>query len=423
MATSGRHRAAEPVSRRTALKLAAIGAVTYGLTRSGAPVEPPAPPAREVLRGVNLNGPEFGVGRNLGGTGSGDTFSNLDPGTHDGSDLRAYHYPTDGDFAYLAGRGVGMVRLPVRWERLQPTWDAPLEPAELGRLEGTLDLAAAHGIRVVPALASYGAYWVHEDGVGVRRAIGSARGPGIEQFADFWSRLATALAGRPSLAAYGLTGEPLLDAVDGYSATALWERAAQAACEAVAAVDPATPIAVSVYGYNLYTDPRVSHGGGPWITGVANPIWYEAHQYFTLEDEGTSYARAVEFAESLGYTAGDRPDALHTRAVAEIDAFHSWLEGETGYIGETGWAKDESAERWSALAARTYERFNDYGFHVTAWCAGAWWPPTENLLVYGASRSTSSAAALVLDTAYVHATVIEDPANLTHRSRSGLAPP
>src|SRR5438874_5023809 len=65
------------------------------------------------LRGVNDNGGEFGGAPTSQAT---STFSNANSGTY-GS---AYHYDSQATFHYLASRGVKLVRIPFRWERIQP---------------------------------------------------------------------------------------------------------------------------------------------------------------------------------------------------------------------------------------------------------------------------------------------------------------
>ena len=132
-------------------------------------------------RGVNINGAEFGCGVNAG-TGTGGTYSNTNTGTYGTN----YIYPSNADFAYLAGRGIRFIRLPVRWERLQPTLETALDTTELGRLQTCIDNAYSNGIKTSVALVAYGAYWSNDGGgVGVRHAIGSTGGPTVTQFADF----------------------------------------------------------------------------------------------------------------------------------------------------------------------------------------------------------------------------------------------
>ena len=61
-------------------------------------------------------------------------FSNPNPGTYG----QAYHFDQQATFDYLAARGIEVVRIPFRWERLQPTLGGRLDDAELGRLKAVV---------------------------------------------------------------------------------------------------------------------------------------------------------------------------------------------------------------------------------------------------------------------------------------------
>lgn len=67
------------------------------------------PGIQRAYRGVNLSGAEFA-----------HDALHL-PGVPD----RDYKYPTAADLRYIAGRGHRMVRLPIRWERIQRTLLGP----------------------------------------------------------------------------------------------------------------------------------------------------------------------------------------------------------------------------------------------------------------------------------------------------------
>ncbi|HSK97354.1 MAG TPA: cellulase family glycosylhydrolase, partial [Euzebyales bacterium] len=98
---------------------------------------------RAVLRGVTVNGGEFG--ENVPETSRVSTFSNARPGVH-GTD---WHYDQRASFEYLARRGITTVRLPFRWERLQPRLNRPLNGDELRRLRAAVRRAGRAGLRVI----------------------------------------------------------------------------------------------------------------------------------------------------------------------------------------------------------------------------------------------------------------------------------
>src|ERR1700693_266997 len=81
------------------------------------------PAVSQVLfaRGINLSGGEFNPERN--------------PAIY-GKD---YIYPSPDELDYYASKGFAVVRLPFRWERLQPSLFGELDRTELGRIKAFID--------------------------------------------------------------------------------------------------------------------------------------------------------------------------------------------------------------------------------------------------------------------------------------------
>ena len=67
----------------------------------------------QFSRGVNLSGAEFGE-------------THL-PGVFD----RDFTYNSEASFRYFASRGLTLIRVPIRWERIQPQPGGPLDAAQL----------------------------------------------------------------------------------------------------------------------------------------------------------------------------------------------------------------------------------------------------------------------------------------------------
>lgn len=107
------------------------------------------PSTAAYRRGVNVAGGEFGAPVDSPTS----SFSNASPGVYD----RAYHYDSQATFDWLASRWIRLVRLPFRWERLQPTLGRKLDPAELGRLREAVGRARRAGLRVILDMHDYGA--------------------------------------------------------------------------------------------------------------------------------------------------------------------------------------------------------------------------------------------------------------------------
>jgi hypothetical protein len=242
-------------------------------------------------RGVNLNGGEFGIGPNLG-TGSGGAFSNVNRGTYD----QSYHYDSQASMDYLASRGVGLVRLPFRWERIQPAPGGDLDQQELARLRAAIDRAGKAGLQVVPTVMNYGAYWLHNPstGRGDRTPIGS---PEVSQahFADLWRRLATALGDQGSIGGWGLMNEPC-QMPGGAPA---WERASQAAVDAIRSSGDARTILVPGYSWSTISKFATEHPKGPWVTDPAENLRYEAHHYFDGNLSGDYRSYDAELSDAV----------------------------------------------------------------------------------------------------------------------------
>jgi aryl-phospho-beta-D-glucosidase BglC (GH1 family) len=246
-------------------------------------------------RSVNLAGAEFGTPEPLQAMST--TFSNRRPGvvgTH-------YRWPATETMTFLAARGITTIRLPFRWERMQPTVNGALESAEVARLLATIDAAAAAGIDVVVDLHNYGAYWASDPyGTGWRKPLSVTGWLRTEHLADLWRRLSEVLSGRPGVIAYDLMNEPV--AMPGGATT--WEIASQLVVSVIRARGDSTRIMVEGYGWSGPASFVSQHPAGPWIVDPLDRTFYEAHHYFDCDGSGrytASYDATVACAVAQGY--------------------------------------------------------------------------------------------------------------------------
>lgn len=115
------------------------------------------------LVGVNLAGAEFNSRRLPG-------LMNRD-----------YVYPNKNDLAYFAGKGVNTIRLPFRWERVQPELMGELDPLETAAIQKVIDAAEGLNLCVILDVHNFGTYR--------GRPLGSSDVPEAA-FIDLWTRLA-----------------------------------------------------------------------------------------------------------------------------------------------------------------------------------------------------------------------------------------
>jgi hypothetical protein len=235
-----------------------------------------------ALRGMNTNsGAVIQTG-----------FSRSLPGTYG----RHYVYPDRADFAYLRGRGLNLARIPFRWERVQPQLNYPLKSAELARLKGCFDAAAAEGMKVIPNVHNYGYYALTAFNY---QTIGSASVP-ISAFKDLWVRLAEAWKDHPAINGYDIMGEP--HSLPGGVPT--WERASQAAVDGIRSSDATTRIWVCGYntrpGYKNGLFCFVANHPRAWITG--SRVGYTCHVYYAPGAAyKLTYEEAVAYWQSQGF--------------------------------------------------------------------------------------------------------------------------
>lgn len=254
------------------------------------------PSTDAYLRGVNVNGGEFGRAPSREAT---SPFSNANPGRY-GTD---YQYDSQASFGYLAGRGVRLVRLPFRWERLQPEPGGPLDAEEVSRLREAVARAGSAGLSVIVEPHNYGAYYLSDGSRGVRQPIGSASVTS-GAFADLWRRISEVFRGEPTVIGYGLMNEPIGLKGEGRRGQAVtWERISQQAVDAIRRSGDNKLVVVPGYNYSGAAG-WVRHHPSAWIRDPANAVRYEAHQYFDSDQSGSyedPYAAEVAHAKSIGF--------------------------------------------------------------------------------------------------------------------------
>jgi endoglucanase len=135
---------------------------------------------QERLTGVNLSGAEFN--------------SSKLPGTP----YKDYTFPTEAELTYIAAQGANVIRLPFRWERIQPTPKGELAAAEMKRLQNTVVSANTKGLCVILDMHNYAKYFSQT--LNGDAALQNA-------FVDVWKRLAVVF-NDPKQTVFGLMNEP-----------------------------------------------------------------------------------------------------------------------------------------------------------------------------------------------------------------------
>ncbi|MDX2288231.1 MAG: glycoside hydrolase family 5 protein [Hyphomicrobiaceae bacterium] len=316
------------ISRRSLMTAAASLTAGAGLS----PLARALPGHLRQRAGINLAGAEFGRVPGVMGTD--------------------YGYPGPVHMDYFATAGLDLVRLPFRWERLQPCLFGAFDVAERARLEACVRSARARGLTVVIDPHNYGRRYLAEDGWNREHLIGSSAVP-VAAFADFWARLAV-LHRDDGEVWLGLMNEPYDMPV------AQWLEAAQAALTAIRGAGARSLVLVPGTNWS---------GAHSWLASgndrmalirdPANTIAIEVHQYFDADSSGSS------------------PIAVSATIGSErITEFQDWARrtGMRAFLGEFGFADTPRMLAAGRDLLASLARAPDVWIGWAAWAAGPRWP-------------------------------------------------
>ncbi|MFT3784209.1 MAG: glycoside hydrolase family 5 protein [Nibricoccus sp.] len=308
-------------------KLALFALVVAGVCFSSLRAAPPP-----QMFGVNLAGAEFGTL----------------PGTYGST----YIYPSNTVLDYYNSRGLKLIRVPFKWERLQPVLNGALDAAELGRITAVITAAEARGMKVILDMHNYGRYNLN----GTTYIIGTAQVTRAH-FKNVWWRIAGVYKSRTGIWGYGIMNEPH------DMGTYTWKDSAQEAVNGIREAGDTTH-AVLIPGNNWAKAQSWPTGSADLInvTDSANNRVFEAHQYFDSDQSGT-YKKA--YADD-GATA--------TTGVDRVKPFVDWCttNGVKGLIGEYGIPRTDSAQ-WNVVLDNFLTYIKSKGISGTVWAGGDWW--------------------------------------------------
>jgi endoglucanase len=271
---------------------------------------------------VNLSGAELGTAL---------------PGTY-GTD---YTYPTAAELDYFKSKGLILIRLPVKWERLQHALNGPLDTAEAARVHAVLTAAGTRAMKVVLDIHNFTYY----NGF----AIGSPEVP-YSAFKNLWASLAAEFKNDSGLYGYGLMNEPR-------DTGGKWPQMAQAGMDGVRSVDRVTKVFIAGEGSSRAGDWRTFNESLNVIDVAHNHV-YEAHVFFDHDGSGV-YSGSYDME-------GGHDDV----GVERLTPFVAWLKahGQQGYVGAYGVPADDP--RWNTALDHALKYMNDNCLAGSYWSAG-----------------------------------------------------
>jgi hypothetical protein len=227
----------------------------------------PTPTSYVYRRGINVSGAE---------RWDESVHTNSNRGTYDVD----YWYASQETMDYLASRGIKIIRLPFRWERIQPQLGGRLDPGELSQLKGCVARAKSAGLRVILDLHNYAEYWVEGSSGPVALKLGSSQLLRY-RFRDVWQRLSYEFKGENTVKAYDLMNEPNVHGdipAGGFaSPQKAWEYATQGVVNTIR--DNGDGKLLMIPGY-AHIDRWSEKHPRKWISDPSNNHMYTAHHYF-----------------------------------------------------------------------------------------------------------------------------------------------
>lgn len=289
--------------------------------------------------GVNLAGAEFGKVPGIYG--------------------RDYSYPGASHVDYFADLGFQLLRIPFRWERLQPAPFGDLAVIELDRLQALVTKARSRGLTVVLDPHNYAKRYLADDGWRREYILGQPALP-VEAFSNFWRKLAQHFSQDGGIW-FGLMNEPNDIALE------VWRQAVNLAIAAIRAEGARNLVLVP--GINWTGAHFWIRSGNEGMTEIHDPennFAFEVHQYFDRNSSGTS---PLAMSRSIGSK--------------RISDFEDWARkhGFRAFLGEFGFANIPVAMAAARDLLNALHASPDVWIGWAAWAAGPGWPDDSMFLL------------------------------------------
>jgi endoglucanase len=210
------------------------------------------------LTGVNIAGAEFG---------------HKFPGIYG----RDYFYPKPSTIDYFAAKGMNIIRLPVRWERLQRYLGADLDEKEMQRIDTVVNYATSKRMKIIIDIHNYAKYF--------GSVIGAPELPKTA-LGNLWRQIASRYK-HNELVVFGLMNEPVK------LRTETWLEAVNDTIDKIRQTGAKNLILVPGNRWSSARDwMSAKHGtaNSQVMANVMDPkenFVFEVHQYFNRDFTGT----------------------------------------------------------------------------------------------------------------------------------------
>ncbi len=271
-----------------------------------------------------------------------------------------YTYPRVAELDYYKSKGLTLIRMPFKWERIQHDVAGSLDTdLDLMKIKEFVQAAQDRGISVILDMHNYARRKVYDKSF----VIGQTDTLTIEHFVDVWVKLANEFKGYSNIYGYDIMNEPHdLGNVS-------WLKVSQAVINGIRSVDNDTPIIVEGNAWASSGSWPTSSDSLKYLTDPANNIVYQAHCYFDSNASGvytSSYGNEV-VSDMIYYI--------------RLKQFVEWLKvnNKRGMIGEFGVPGNDT--RWLTMLDRALTYMKDNNISATFWAGGPWWGTTYKLSI------------------------------------------
>lgn len=261
-----------------------------------------------------------------------------------------YTYPTTKDIEYFATKGIDLIQLPFKWERIQRRLGDLLDLTELNYIKKFVDDCAAKSIKVNLVLQNFGRYQAN----GKTYVVGSYDLPAA-YLADFWKRMARAMFDKQNVYAFTIMAEP--HDMGSYK----WANTVQEVINGIREIDRYTTILVDGDNYSNPATWEQYNYDLKYVHDAANKTVFNAHCYFDNDYSG-HYSKSYDADGAYEYVGVER-----------MKPFVEWLKqnGKRGYVGEFGIPNND--KRWLTVMNNFLAYLQENNIGASYWAAGSWW--------------------------------------------------
>ena len=287
----------------------------------------------ERLTGVNLAGAEF------------------NSGTLPGTLFKNYVYPSSSVLTYFKNKNINLIRLPIRWERIQPSAYSNLDSTNLKQITAVASYAKSNNICLLIDIHNYAKYY----GIAL-----SDYSDAEDMLYDLYTKLLTNLSDYTDYVAIGFMNEPA------YVTRQYWAEISQ----------------------NLVNRLRVASIQN--LIFVAGGGWSGAHSWFSYSSTDPSNANLfTDFTDPLNRLviemhqyadsnySGTKSDCISADKMNTfLNNVSTWASNTNHHIflGEFGLSQDTTCLAVLSSMVQTMNAYPWTGW--TYWAGGAWWSST-----------------------------------------------